>query len=88
MNKKIAIDFDNTIISYDNLFFECAFRKGLIPFELNKTKLEIRNSIRRNYGEKHWQILQKEIYGKEIVNAPAFDDALDVIKKCIDKLNT
>ena len=39
--KKIGIDFDNTIVVYNNLFYKIALEKKLIPAELPKNKIDI-----------------------------------------------
>ena len=39
--KKIGIDFDNTIVVYNNLFYKIALK--LIPAELPKNKTIIRD---------------------------------------------
>ena len=38
---RIGVDFDNTIASYDNLFFEIASKKGFLPkgWKGNKTRV-------------------------------------------------
>ena len=34
----LGLDFDNTIIKYDELFYKIAFEKDLIPADLPKEK--------------------------------------------------
>lgn len=61
---KIGIDFDNTIVNYDNLFYECALRMGLIPSTLPHNKKVIRDLIRTlPEGNKRWTELQGNVYG-------------------------
>ena len=42
----IGLDFDNTLVCYDNLFYEIAVRKNLIPKEIEKTKNAVRNYLK------------------------------------------
>ena len=37
---RIGIDFDNTIVSYDELFYQIAQEKKLIPAELPVNKVD------------------------------------------------
>ena len=62
----IGIDFDNTIIKYDNLFYEIALEKKLIPKTLQKNKEEVKNFFINNNIENQWTMLQGEVYGSKI----------------------
>lgn len=60
----IGVDFDNTIINYDDVIYDVALRQGLIHPELKKTKKDIRDGIRQlPEGEIEWQKLQAIVYG-------------------------
>ena len=41
--KKLGIDFDNTIVIYDELFYKVALERNLIPINFSKNKLKIMN---------------------------------------------
>jgi hypothetical protein len=43
---RIGIDFDNTIITYDDVFCAAAKRCGLIDPEFSGSKKAVRNAIR------------------------------------------
>ena len=47
--KKIGIDFDNTLVIYDQLFYKVAIERNLIPLEKVRSKLEIRNLETRSF---------------------------------------
>ena len=84
--RKIGIDFDNTIISYDELFFE---RLSLTPFA-NATIQPHKNSIREYLrscedGELAWQALQLEVYGRHIDLAPVSKGFSNFLTNCIDQ---
>jgi hypothetical protein len=67
---RIGIDFDNTIITYDEIFREAASRCGLIDDSFRGRKEAIRDQIRTlPQGELAWQRLQGRVYGKGIVGA-------------------
>jgi len=64
MDIKIGIDFDNTIINYDNVFHKYAVKYSFIPSEIKKNKKHIRNFIKKiKDGEKKWIELQAMVYG-------------------------
>ena len=64
---RIGIDFDNTIIAYDEVFCAAAKRRGLIAAEFIGGKQAVRDAIRLlPDGELAWQRLQGQVYGKGI----------------------
>jgi hypothetical protein len=67
---RIGIDFDNTIISYDDVFRTAAKAKGLIAADFTGSKQAVRDAIRLlPDGELAWQRLQGQVYGKGITGA-------------------
>jgi hypothetical protein len=61
---RIGLDFDNTIIDYDDVFYDYALRKGLIEKNNLRDKNSIRSVVRgKDNGELIWQSLQAEVYG-------------------------
>lgn len=68
----IGVDFDNTIVCYDKLFYEVALQKKLIPNDLPPIKEEIRNYLRKKKKEHLWTELQGYVYGPYILNAKPF----------------
>ena len=50
----IGLDFDNTLISYDQLFFSCALEGGLIPESLVADKTSVRDYLRESGREDMW----------------------------------
>jgi len=73
----IGIDFDNTIVCYDEAFHEAALEQGLIPEGLTKTKLAVRDFLRRQGREDEWTALQGSAYGPQIGKARPFPGARD-----------
>ncbi len=70
----IGIDFDNTLVSYDEVFRVAARERGLIDNDFVGTKQEIRDRIRLlPEGELSWQQLQGYVYGRGIAGARMFE---------------
>lgn len=72
---RIGVDFDNTIVCYDEAFLEVAKQKKLINTELGYTsKTAVRDAVRAlPDGEYQWQCLQGLVYGRLIMHARLFD---------------
>ena len=82
----IGIDFDNTLISYDALFFECALAKKMIPCDFRADRHVLRSTIRQlRDGERLWQQLQAEVYGIRIDRAPMMEGASAFLSACRKK---
>ena len=47
----IGIDFDNTIVSYDKLFYKVALEGAHIPEDIEPTKLQVRDYLRQINNE-------------------------------------
>ena len=82
--KKIGIDFDNTLVIYDQLFYKVAIERNLIPLEMVRSKLEIRNFLRSIGKDDIFTSLQSEVYGKRILEAPIAKNAFSSIKKIME----
>ena len=78
----VGVDFDNTIVCYDELFFRTAQQRGLIPPTLARTKETVRDYLRGIDREEDWTALQGLVYGDYIKDAPAFDGVHDFFARC------
>jgi hypothetical protein len=79
----IGIDFDNTIICYDQVFHKIALDAGLIPHDLPVGKNFIRTHLRAEGKEDLWTEMQGLVYGDKIIEAesyPGIDDFLGYCK--------
>mgnify|MGYP001576378035 CR=1 FL=1 len=76
----LGLDFDNTLICYDKLFYQVALDKGLIPSDISKTKNTVRDYLRQVGKEDDWILLQGEVYGSRIQEATAFDGMQEALK--------
>jgi hypothetical protein len=54
----LGVDFDNTIVRYDELFHRIAVERGFIPKSLPARKKEVRDFLRRQGHEQTWTELQ------------------------------
>lgn len=78
----LGMDFDNTIVCYDQVFHQTALEKGLIPAELPVSKDQVRNHLRERGLEDAWTELQGIVYGPRIHSAPPFPGVLDFLARC------
>ena len=79
--KKIGIDFDNTIVIYDELFYKVALERNLIPINFPKNKQKIRNYLCKQNKENEFTNIQSEVYGKRIIDANAAPNIFEALKK-------
>ena len=70
---KIGIDFDNTIVCYDDIFYLVALEKNLIPVNVQKSKGKVRDYLRSIGKEDEWTKLQGYVYGKRLDLAKSFE---------------
>ena len=86
---KLGLDFDNTIITYDEIFYKIALERNLIGDDLAHQKNVIRDFLRKNDLEDQFTLLQAEVYGNRILEAkPAenlFENLLTLkqLKQCL-----
>ena len=78
----VGIDFDNTIVCYGALFHRAAVTKGWIPPETPADKEQVRNVFRRQGQEDRWTLLQGQVYGELIREAPPFPGVLGFLDEC------
>lgn len=82
---RLGLDFDNTLISYDQLFYRVALDKGLISLEVPKQKNAVRDFMRERGIEEEWTRIQGEVYGSRILEAEPYEDMLVTLKKLVNK---
>jgi hypothetical protein len=80
---RIGLDFDNTLITYDDVFLAMARERGLTAPDFSGRKQAIRDSIRLlPDGELSWQQLQGQVYGKGVARATMFDGVETFLNRC------
>jgi len=79
----IGVDFDNTIVCYDDLFHRIAVQRGLVPAELAPRKNDVRDFLRKAGREAAWTELQGYVYGPGMAEAPVFPGAVEFFVRAI-----
>lgn len=82
---RIGIDFDNTIVSYDNVFHKVALESDLIPNDIPKSKLAVRDYLRRIDKEDIWTEMQGYVYGARMQDAEIFPGVIEFFKQARSK---
>ena len=80
----LGLDFDNTLVKYDRLFYALAIERKLIDKNTPENKIAIRDFLRREGKEEQFTLLQAEVYGKRILEAEAADGMLESLKEISD----
>jgi len=73
----LGVDFDNTIVRYDELFHSVALERGLIPATLPARKNDVRDFLRQQDRERDWTELQGCVYGPHMAAAQPFTGVLE-----------
>lgn len=79
---RIGLDFDNTIVDYNTLFFKVAREQGLIPASLSQTKSSVRDYLRQIEREDDWTRLQGYVYGERMLESDLFPGTLNFLSHC------
>jgi hypothetical protein len=89
MSFRIGIDFDNTIVCYDEVFVRTAKAERLIPQDFRGGKAIVRDFIRRlSDGEEKWQRLQGRVYGDQMDGAVLFAGVAQFLSRCRERTDT
>ncbi len=78
----IGVDFDNTIVCYDEVFYAVAREQGLIGEGVGRSKGQVRDHLRAQGREEDWIVLQGLVYGSRLGLAPAFPGVRDFFARC------
>jgi len=70
---RIGIDFDNTIVRYNELFHRIALEQDLITYDTAMTKSGVRSYLCSLGRETDWTILQGLVYGLRMVEAVPYN---------------
>ncbi|TAK78053.1 MAG: hypothetical protein EPO11_01765 [Gammaproteobacteria bacterium] len=80
---RIGIDFDNTIVCYDEVFCDVAKRWKLVDQNYQGNKHQLRDAIwASSEGDLAWQRLQGKVYGEFMPNAKLFTGCKDFLIFC------
>ena len=80
----IGIDFDNTIVCYDDAVRELAIRDFKVS-DVCTNKLAIRQYLRDNRGEEIWISFQGSLYGPGMRYARPYSGCIDALNNLADK---
>jgi thiamine kinase-like enzyme/FMN phosphatase YigB (HAD superfamily) len=79
----IGVDFDNTLVSYDDLLDRLARERGFLTGNATRGKKSIRDLIRQlPNGEIEWQKLQGVMYGPRLDEAQLIPGAREFFRAC------
>jgi hypothetical protein len=81
----VGVDFDNTIVCYDQLFHRVALEQGLIPAKVPENKGQVRDYLRHCGREGDWTELQGYVYGARMQEASPFPGALEFFARCVER---
>lgn len=83
MSPVVGLDFDNTLVMYDNVLYDVALGRGLVDAGVARDKRAVRDHIRRlPGGEAEWQHLQVAAYGLRIAEATLADGVPSFLERC------
>lgn len=77
--RRLGLDFDNTIVCYDEVFHHAALAGGLIPPTVVRNKNAVRDHLRAHGREAAWVALQGEVYGPRLSQAEPFPGLLEFL---------
>ena len=79
----LGVDFDNTLVDYDDVFWKATQRLGFVDSAVTPHKKNIRNAIRQlPDGEKKWQQVQAHVYGRAMGEARLIDGVQEFLQAC------
>lgn len=80
---RIGLDFDNTIVCYDQAIALLAEELFELPEEVPRTKLGLRDHLRAVGREPEWTAFQGELYGPGMRHAQPFEGAIATMQQLV-----
>ena len=80
----IGLDFDNTIVCYDEAIARLADELFDLPPDVPRTKLALRDFLRQANREPEWTAFQGALYGPGMSYAKPFEQALETMQALKD----
>jgi hypothetical protein len=81
----LGVDFDNTIVCYDEVFHRLALAEGLIPSSVPCDKTSVRDFLRAAGREDRWTAMQALAYGEGMPEARKFPGVLAFFAACAER---
>ncbi len=81
---RVGLDFDNTIVCYDEAFHQLAMESGAIPADLPRVKEKVKAYLQQRGRNDFWTELQGLAYGPRMESAatfPGFENFLNIAKQ-------
>ena len=78
---RIGLDFDNTIVCYDEAIKLLAEKIQDLPPAMVVSKLGLRDFLRSEGREEEWTRFQGELYGPGMLHAKPYEGAINAIKE-------
>lgn len=82
---RLGLDFDNTIACYDTAIALLAEELFDLPADVPRTKLGLRDHLRREGLELEWTAFQGELYGPGMRYAQPFVGAIETMLHLVDQ---
>lgn len=82
MRPRLAIDLDNTIACYDDLFVRLASERSIDLAGVAPRKTAVQRRLCETGRESLWTELQGEAYGPRMVDAAPFPGVADFLARC------
>jgi hypothetical protein len=79
----IGVDFDNTIVCYDDLFHGVAVEQGMIPASVAASKGEVRAYLEERGQGDTWTKLQGYVYGARLPAAVPFSGVVEFFRRSV-----
>lgn len=80
---RIGLDFDNTIVCYDQAIALLAEELFELPPDVPRTKLGLRDHLRAASREPEWTVFQGELYGPGMRYAEPFGGAIATMQQLV-----
>ena len=79
----IGLDFDNTIVCYDQAIVNLSRSIPDLPLSLSRTKVGLRDHLRSTGRESEWTAFQGTLYGPGMELAEPFEGAVDTMLQLV-----
>ena len=76
----VGIDFDNTLVNYDNLFYNEAIKRQLLPPKTKSDKQAVRDALRALGRDEDFTLIQGHVYGPGILDAQPYPGAKETVE--------
>ena len=80
---RIGLDFDNTIVCYDEAIARLSEEMLDLPKELPRTKVSLRDFLHAAGREQEWTAFQGKLYGPGMIYAKPFEGVDDTLVKLV-----